>query len=641
MADSQIEDIKNKLNIIDVISGYIKLTKTGANYRGVCPFHSEKKPSFFVSPARQIWKCFGCGKGGDIFGFVKDIEGIEFGDALKILANKAGVTLKRENIKLRTERQRLYEICELACCFFEKQLEQSRVGNEVKEYLLNRGITEESIKKWRLGYSPDTWQGLSDFLVGKGYTRNEIVKAGLAVEKPISAKNYGEARENNNSDSYDRFRGRIIFPVFDLNSQPVGFGARIFEKPGDSGKKEEVAKYINTPQTLLYDKSNILYGLNNAKLAVRKKNQCVVTEGYTDAILCHQAGFENTVAASGTALTAQHLNILKRYSENLLLAFDMDIAGDSATKRGVNLAQDRGFNIKIIEMYSKDADPADIILKNPADWEKLVGESRSIMDYYFDSAFSAFNKETAEGKKGIGKIVLPAIKRILNKIEQSYWVQKLSQKLDIGEDAILEELRKVKFDTIFSEEKNSNFKTELNQDKNINQENRKKLLEEKIISLVLKDPENLNLVENSQYPFFSDKTSVFLESLKKFIAEQKLVSTHTEESVLLEKKEKDFKAIFGGIISDLPAQAGNNLDEKAGFKLDLKNFLEAFYLRAEVEYEEDGQDEIKLCILQLKNINIKEKLNKVSRDIKEAEKAQDHQKVNNLIEVFNKLTKEL
>src|SRR3990167_6840417 len=276
MLDSQLEEIKNKLNVVDVVSGYIKLTKTGANYRGVCPFHSEKKPSFFVSPSRQIWKCFGCGKGGDIFEFIKDIDGVEFGDALKILADKAGVQLKRENIKLKTERQRLYEICELACSFFEKQLNAGAVGSKAKEYLLNRGITEESIKKWRLGYSPDTWQGLSDFLVSKGYNRDEIVKAGLAVKK-----------EDSVSDSYDRFRGRIIFPVFDLNSQPVGFGARVFEKPGDVGKSEEVAKYINTPQTLLYDKSGILYGLNNAKIAIRKKNQCVIAEGYTDAILCH------------------------------------------------------------------------------------------------------------------------------------------------------------------------------------------------------------------------------------------------------------------------------------------------------------------------------------------------------------------
>jgi len=616
MLDSQLEEIKNKLNVVDVVGGYIKLTKTGANYRGVCPFHSEKKPSFFVSPTRQMWKCFGCGAGSSIFDFVMKIEGVEFGDALKILAQKAGVELKRENPQLRTERQRLYEICELACLFFEKQLISGNVGKEAKEYLLKRGITEESIKKWRIGYSPDTWQSLSDFLVGKGYNRKEIVRAGLAIV-PLGGIPQSGKKEDENSHSYDRFRGRIIFPVFDLNSQPVGFGARVFK----TANEKETAKYINTPQTLLYDKSNLLYGLNNAKLAIRKNNQCVVTEGYTDAILCHQAGFENTVAASGTALTSQHLNILKRYSENLLLAFDMDIAGDSATKRGINLAQDRGFNIKIIETYSGAKDPAEIILENPKNWEKFVNEARSIMDYYFDSAFSAFNKDLPEGKKEIGKIILPVIKRLPNKIEQSFWIQKLSQKLDIKESAILEELSKIKLDTAFS--RDSGLKTESNQDKNLGETGRKKLIEEKIISLVLKNPENLNLVEDLHYPLFSNKTKVFLEGLKKFVEEQKL------------PEGEDFKNIFSGIMS------AQNLPEEAGFKLDLKNFLSAFSLRAEVEYEEDGCEEIKLCILQLKNIDIKEKLNKVSKDIKEAEKDKDHQKVNNLIEEFNKLTKEL
>ena len=579
MFDSQLEEIKNKLNVVDVVGGYIKLTKTGANYRGVCPFHSEKKPSFFVSPARQMWKCFGCGAGSSIFDFVMKIEGVEFGDALKILAQKAGVELKRENPQLRTERQRLYEICQLACLFFEKQLVSGNIGKSAKEYLLKRGITEESIKKWRIGYSPDTWQGLSDFLVGKGYNRNEIVKAGLAVEK-----------EGNRSDSYDRFRGRIVFPVFDLNSQPVGFGARVFEKPGDAGQaKAETAKYINTPQTLLYDKSNILYGLNNAKLAVRKKNQCVVTEGYTDAILCHQAGFENTVAASGTALTSQHLNILKRYSDNLLLAFDMDIAGDSATKRGINLAQDRGFNIKIIETYSGAKDPADIILEDPKNWEKFVNEARSIMDYYFDSAFSAFDKNLPEGKKEIGMIVLPAIKRIQNKIEQSHWIQKLAQKLDVKEEVVIEELKKIG-EIKKLEDKNIIFAAEEQIRLPIS---RKKLLENKIVSLIWKAPVNLNLIEEPYYSLFCEETKNFIENIKK-----------------------------------------NKLDEN-------KDFLDAISLRAEVEYEEDGCEEIKLCLLQLKNINIKEKLNKASKDIKEAEKAQDHQKVNNLIEEFNKLTKEL
>ncbi len=600
--DSQIEEIKNKLNVIDVVGSYLKLTKTGVNYRGVCPFHSEKKPSFFVNPARQLWHCFGCGAGSSIFDFVMKIEGIEFGDALRILANKAGVELKRENVQLRTERQRLYEICELACQFFEKQLDASLIGKEAGEYLLKRGIIKESIKKWRLGYSPDTWNGLSDFLVAKGYKREEIIKAGLAIEK-----------ENNKSDSYDRFRGRIIFPIFGLNSEVLGFGGRVFK----TNNEKEIAKYINTPQTLLYDKSGILYGLNNAKLAVRKQNQCVVTEGYTDVIMCHQAGFENTVAASGTALTSQHLNILKRYSENLILAFDMDIAGDSATKRGINSAQEQGFNIKIIETYLKDSDPADIILKEAKSWEKCVSGARSIMDYYFDSAFLSFDKNTPEGKKEIGKIVLPEIKRLLNKIEQSYWVQKLSSKLDVKEEAILEELVKIKLSANYADKVGNNIKSSLEQDEKLGVEGRKKLIEEKVISLILKNPDYIELMDQSQYLLFSEKARKFLEEVKKIIENKK----PADENEL----KKDFKIIF----------SNEELNSE------LKNFLAALALRAEIEYEEDGQEEILLCLLQLKNIELKNKLNKISEDIKKAEAQKDAQKVNNLIEEFNKLTKEL
>ncbi|MDO8530199.1 MAG: DNA primase [bacterium] len=609
--DSQIEEIKSKLNVIDVVGSYLKLTKTGINYRGVCPFHSEKSPSFFVSPTRQMWHCFGCGAGSSIFDFIMKIEGVEFGDALRILANKAGVQLKRENVQLRTERQRLYEICDLACRFYEKQLEASSVGREAKEYLLKRGITEASLKKWRIGYSPDMWGELSNFLIGKGYQREEIVKAGLAIEK-----------EGRKGDSYDRFRGRIIFPVFDLNSQPVGFGGRVFKQ------QNETAKYINTPQTLLYDKSGILYGLNNAKLSIRKLGQCVVTEGYTDVIMCHQAGFENTVAASGTALTGQHVVILKRYSENLVLAFDMDVAGDSATKRGINLAQEQGFNIKIIGHYgegNKKSDPAEIILKDPKIWEESVTKAKSIMDYYFDSAFAAFDKSTPEGKKEIGKILLPPIKRLANKIEQSYWVQKLSGELGIKEEAIAEELAKVKVEA--PRENVSAALAPILEKPGLSQESRKKLIEEKVISLILKNPDYIKLLSEAHYILFSDKTKGFLEGIKKII-EERVPQTEGEVA-------KDFKKIFEEVVS-----LGSK-DGQEDFNTELKNFLAALALKADAEFEADGQEEITLCLMHLKNIELKNRLNTVAQEIKKAEAQKDPVKVSSLVEEFNKLTKEL
>ncbi len=611
--DSQIDEIKNKLNIVDVVGSYLKLSRTGANYRGVCPFHAEKSPSFFVSPTRQMYKCFGCGKGGDIFEFVKDVEGVEFGDALKILAQKAGVELKRENPKLKTERQRLYEICELACCFFEKQLEFSQVGKEAKDYLLKRGISEESIKKWRLGYSPDTWQGLSDFLVSKGYTRAEIVRAGLAVEK------------EDKSNSYDRFRGRIIFPIADPNSQIIGFGARVF---GVANEKE-VAKYINTPQTLLYDKSRTLYGLHYAKVPARKNNQCVLVEGYTDAIMCHQAGFTNTVAVSGTALTNLHLDILKRYTENLLLSFDMDVAGDNATKRGIDLAEEKGFNIKIIDTYAGAKDPAEIILENPQNWEGSVKNARSIMDYYFDSAFARFDKTTPEGKKQIGKIILPVLQKLPNKIEQSYWVQKLAGSLDIREDAIIDELKSIKLPDKSQPAYQQPKPVKPSPIKATGQDARRALLEEKVVSLVLKDPENINLVEECDLPLFSEKVRQFLMGLKKAVQDTNIKPPQIEGALASTEAQNStdrLKAVF----ANMP-----------GISADAENFMAALSLKAEIEYEEDGCDEVKLCILQLKNIELKKRLNFISNQIKIAEREKDFEKVNNLIEEFKKKSKEL
>ena len=591
--DSQIEEIKNKLNILDVVGAYVKLTKTGINYRGVCPFHSEKGPSFFVTPSRQMWHCFGCGAGGSVYDFIMKIEGIEFGDALRILATKAGVELKRENPELVSERKKLYEICDLSCSFFEKQLEASDWGKKAKEYLLKRGIKEETIKKWRLGYSPDTWQGLSDFLVGRGYTRDEIIKAGLAVQ----------SEKGNNP--YDRFRGRIIFPIFDLNSQVIGFSARIFK---DADKKE-TAKYINTPQTMLYDKSNVLYGINFAKLPIRKQDNCVLTEGNTDAIMCHQAGFENTVAVSGTALTSRHLNILKRYSNNLLLAFDMDSAGEAATKRGINLAISQGFNIKVIDTYSGAKDPAEIILENPQNWADSLINSRDIMTFSFDSAFKKFNANAPQDRIKIEEELYPRIDIIPNIIEQAKQVQKLAEKFGVDEKIIWESFKKWKSQNQNNKSpyKDSSPKKDILVNKNnFTSGGRKKLIEDRIVSLIFKDPENLNLIQESHYGLFSENIRNFIENIKKL---------KPEEGVDLKVSFADF------------AQ-----------KDEYKDFFGIFALRSEIELENDGPEEMELCLLQLKDIELRNKLQSLSKEIKNES---DQQKEEELKKEFNLNAKEL
>ena len=608
MLNSPIDEIKSRLDVVDVIGSYLKLQKTGANYRALCPFHSEKKPSFFVSPARQIWHCFGCSAGGDIFKFVMQIEGVEFGDALRILAQKAGVELKKpspELVKWQTEKTKLYEVCELATQFFEKQLDASSVGNEAKGYLLGRGISKESIKKWRLGYAPDTWQGLSDFLTSRGYKKEEVEKAGLGMSSEIGS-------------FYDRFRGRIIFPIFDLNSQVVGFGGRIFKEKN----KGEIAKYINTPNTLLYDKSQVIYGLDQAKMAIRKKDFCILVEGYTDVILSSQAGVENVVSSSGTALTSYQLKILKRYSENIYTAFDMDIAGSSATKRGIDLAQAQGFNIKVIIM-PEDKDPADIISENQAEWGKLVSNARSILDFYFETAFSKFNPKEVEGKVEISKILLPVVKRIPNKIAKSHWIQELSKRLQVKEEDLETELKKIKTEAkfpIFNEPVEEKKET-LGQ--NIQTRSRKDLLEERIASLVLKYPQHLSLIDKKYFSYFSTDFQKILNYLK-----QNLDSGHIPPKF------------------SLKIWAGKGLPQK------LINFLNDLSFASEVDYnplEEqfNGEDlpnpeeEIKICLGETENLEIKNELDQISKQIKTAEETHDFKKVESLIQKFNSLSQRL
>ncbi len=567
MNSSPVEEIKSRLDIVEVVGSYIKLQKAGANYRAICPFHSEKKPSFFVSPSRQTWHCFGgCGEGGDVFKFIMKIEGVEFGDALRMLAQKAGVELKKQDPKIKTERTRLYEICELACRFFEKQLEESAAGKEAEKYLLGRGITKESIKKWRVGYAPDAWQGLSDFLISKGYKKEEIQKAGLGLT-------------SQKGSFFDRFRARIMFPVFDLNSQPVGFGGRVFNS-------DDPAKYVNIPNTLLYDKSRILYGLDKAKLEIRKKDACILVEGYVDAIMCSQAGYENVAAVSGTALTADQLRILKRYSDNLLTAFDMDLAGDSATKRGIELAQSLGFNIKVLVM-SGGKDPADIIAQDPKEWGKIITDAKSILQFYFETTFAKFDSKTPEGKREISKVLLPVIKVIPNKIERAYWIQLLAGKLGVREETVEEALKDVKIgqsNRVFEEE------TPV---KPAEKKTRKQALAERIVSLILKDPKNLEFLKEYHEAEFTPELKAVVASLR--------------------SGEKPVDAQLVSYLS----------------------------FRAEAEEGLDYKEEIQLCLKEFEALNVRSRMDELLCRLREAEADGSQEKIDKLTKEIHQLTSKL
>ena len=417
--EDNVSKIKDRLDVVDVISGYLKLQKAGMNFKARCPFHNEKTPSFVVSPERQVWHCFGCSKGGDIFSFVQDIEGVEFPEALRVLAAKAGIELESFNPAVKDDKTKLYEVCETATKFFEKQF-YSNTGKRALEYLKNRGVADTTIHEFRLGFAPNDWNALGIFLKNCGYSEDEIVEAGLAIKR------------NDGSGVYDRFRSRITFPIFDLNGQVVGFTGRVFESDD-----KEAAKYINTPQTRIYDKSRILYGLNKAKMDIKQADQCILVEGNMDALMSYQAGIKNVVASSGTALTPSHLTLLHRYTTNLGFCFDTDKAGAMATRRGIGLALSQDFNIKVIGINDKECkDPADLIKKNAENWTKTVGQAKPVLEFYFDKAKVGFNPDSADSKKSVISVLAPFLKRLTSQVEKAHWLTQLAFFLRAKEGAI-------------------------------------------------------------------------------------------------------------------------------------------------------------------------------------------------------------
>ena len=413
---STVEQIKSRLSVTDVVQSYIKLQKAGANFKANCPFHNEKTPSFFVSPARQSWHCFGCSLGGDMFSFVMEIEGVDFLESLKILADRAGVEVEKIDKKQQSERLRLLQLIGESAKFYEDEL---RKNEEVIAYLKKRGMKGETAKAFNIGFAPAGWRNLYDYLKDKGYSDSEMEKAGMIVKSAKAQAGY-----------YDRFRSRIMFPIANASGQTVGFSGRIFGEEGtDSG-----GKYINSPQTVLYDKSKILYGFDKAKNEIRKKDACVIVEGQMDAVMSHQAGAANAAAVSGTALTVEHLKLIKRLTEKIIMAFDKDEAGARASSKGIDMALAEGFEVKIAVSPS-GKDPADAVLDNPESWLKAVSEAKNVIEFYL---------ELFDDRKDIERKILPYIAVLPSEMEKAGWVKKISEKLKIKEDAVWDELKKVK-----------------------------------------------------------------------------------------------------------------------------------------------------------------------------------------------------
>ncbi len=411
--DSVIEEIKNRIAVEDLLVEYIQLKKAGNSYKAMCPFHNEKTPSLMISPEKGIWHCFGCNEGGDIFGFTMRMEGLEFPEALRLLAKKAGVELRREDPKLQSQKGRLYEINDEAARFFRSALSGS--GAKIaRDYVAKRAIDDFTQDQFQIGYSENSWDALLNHLRSLKFTDQEILKAGLIVQR------------NSGSGYYDRFRNRLMFPLRDVNSQVIGFTARVLD-PADTG-----AKYINSPETPIYHKGKFLYALDAAKVEIKKKGYAILVEGQMDAISSHQAGVKNVIATSGTALTPDQLKLLSRYTNNLVLAFDMDKAGQTAAMRGIDLARAEGFNIRVATSLA-GKDPDELIKQDVNLWKQAIKESISIMDYYFKRATENLDASKVENKKNISRALLPQIAKIQDAIEQEHYVQRLSATVGVDE----------------------------------------------------------------------------------------------------------------------------------------------------------------------------------------------------------------
>lgn len=416
---SSVDQIKSKLDIVTLVSSYVKLEKAGANWKGRCPFHNEKTPSFFVSPDRGGYYCFGCQAKGDIFTFVQEFEGLDFIGALKVLADKSGVKLEQFDRKDKTEREKFFTILEEATLFYQRKLQD---GKEAQLYLVKRGIKDETISNFRIGFAPLEWRELYSYLLSKNITAGEMLQVGLIKKKEGTVDSF-----------YDTFRGRIMFPISDSSGRVVGFSGRILVDD------EKSPKYLNSPETVLFNKSEILFGLDKAKVDIRLKDYSILVEGQIDIVMMHQAGITNTVASSGTALTVEHLTKLRRLSNRIIMAYDGDSAGFSASNRSAHIALSLGMELKVAQI-PPDKDPADLAKDEPELLKECLRESKHIIDFYADNLLSKGLSSRNLGEE-IRKNVLPYIAELPSSIEKSHFIKSIAQKTFIKEEALWDDLK--------------------------------------------------------------------------------------------------------------------------------------------------------------------------------------------------------
>lgn len=417
MARDAVLEIKNRLSILDVVGAYVKLKRAGKSHTGLCPFHKEKSPSFHVSVERGTYHCFGCGEGGDAFSFIEKVEGVDFRGALKILAEKAGVEIEYDPHarEARSQTERLREVMSAAANYYAAQLTPA---SEAYAYALKRGLSAETIKSWQIGFAPDAWRALLEGLAAQSISLEELRAAGLVKEADGKPGTY-----------YDRFRNRLIFPIRDGAGRVVAFTGRALAS-------DEAAKYLNSPETDLYHKSEILFGLDRAKDAIRTRGFALLVEGQMDLLHAHQAGFENTIALSGTALTDRHLALLKRYSDNLMLALDADAAGLTATAKSAELALKAGMRVKAI-LLPTGKDPADLISEDAKDFAKRTKEAKPVVEFFL-AVLSERERDSHRLVQSAERVVLPLIRAIASPMEREHFIGIAARALGLSTESVRE-----------------------------------------------------------------------------------------------------------------------------------------------------------------------------------------------------------
>ena len=552
---STIDEIRSKSDILQIVGEYVPLKKRGKNYLGLCPFHSEKTPSFTVSPDKQIFHCFGCGEGGNIFSFLMKMENISFSEAVELLGGKVGITVQKSSAPSvnKNDKEKLIEIMELAERFYRETLDGID-GAAARDYLKKRGISDESAKTFKLGCSPSKWDSLLNYLYKRGVDRKDMEKLGLIIER------------TDKSGHYDRFRGRLMFPIHDLKGRVIGFGGRVIPSGAPS---EEEAKYINSPDSPIYNKGYSLYGIDVTKDDIKRSRTAVLVEGNVDLISCWQYGIKNAVCPLGTGFTQNQAKILRRFSDSVIIAFDRDNAGNAATARSVDILKDEGLNVKV-SGYEGGKDPDEALKAKGAEaFLKSLTEAVPWMEFMIMNAISKHNIKEIEGRAKAAKEAAQIIAREKDELVRGEYIKLAAKNLGFGAEEIASEVQKVGF---YSEKGGS---TSLR--RTVEKPSSKtEIAEECLIKLSVNSKEIMDLFKKSMT--WQEFTGKDARTIAELLLTAEIDSGDPSHFLLENLPDEDSKKLFSRImVSDLP-------DENVGkVAQDCINTIKVFHVRSKME----------------------------------------------------------